>query len=51
MNAIVKSIQEELVKNKNFPSFKAGDSITVYYEIREGEKIRTQLNLLKKSSS
>ena len=42
MNAIVKSIQEELVKNKNFPSFKAGDSITVYYEIREGEKIRTQ---------
>tara|TARA_B100000989_G_scaffold69461_1_gene48516 strand:- start:30 stop:380 length:351 start_codon:yes stop_codon:yes gene_type:complete len=42
MNAIVKSIQKELVENKNFPSFKAGDTITVYYEIREGEKIRTQ---------
>ena len=42
MNAIVKSIQEELVENKNFPSFRAGDTITAYYEIREGEKIRTQ---------
>tara|TARA_A100001011_G_scaffold218909_1_gene226835 strand:+ start:928 stop:1278 length:351 start_codon:yes stop_codon:yes gene_type:complete len=42
MNAIVKSIQKELVENKNFPSFKAGDTVTAYYEIREGEKIRTQ---------
>ena len=42
MSVIVKSIQEQLVENKNFPSFKAGDTITVYYEIREGEKIRTQ---------
>ena len=42
MSAIVKSIQKELVENKNFPSFKAGDTVTAYYEIREGEKIRTQ---------
>ena len=42
MNAVVKSIQKELVENKNFPSFKAGDTVTAYYEIREGEKIRTQ---------
>ncbi len=42
MNSIVKSIQEELIENKNFPSFKAGDTITAYYEIREGEKVRTQ---------
>ena len=42
MNAIVKSIQEELIKNKNFPSFKAGDTVTAYYEIREGDKVRTQ---------
>lgn len=42
MNSIVKSIQEELIEDKNFPSFKAGDTITAYYEIREGEKVRTQ---------
>ena len=41
MNSIVKSIQEELIENKNFPSFKAGDTITAYYEIRDGEKVRT----------
>ena len=29
--------------NKNeFPSFKSGDTITVYYEIKEGQKTRTQ---------
>ena len=42
MNSFVKSIQEELIENKNFPSFKAGDTITAYYELREGEKVRTQ---------
>ena len=45
MNSIVKSIQEELIENKNFPSFKAGDTITAYYEIREGEKL--ELSFLK----
>ena len=42
MNVIVKSIQEQLVENKSFPSFKAGDTVTAYYDIREGEKVRTQ---------
>ena len=42
MNEVIKSIQEELVENKNFPKFNAGDTITAYYEIREGEKVRTQ---------
>ena len=42
MNAIIKSIQEDLVENKNFPTFNAGDTITAYYEIREGEKARVQ---------
>ena len=42
MNSIVKNIQEELIENKNFPSFNAGDTVTAYYEIREGEKVRTQ---------
>ena len=42
MNAIVKSVQEELIENKNFPTFKAGDTVTAYYEIREGDKVRIQ---------
>ena len=42
MNATIKGIQEELVEKKNFPAFNAGDTITAYYEIREGEKVRTQ---------
>ena len=42
MNAIIRSIQEELIENKNFPTFSSGDTITAYYEIREGEKVRTQ---------
>ena len=27
---------------KDFPIFKSGDTITVFYEIREGEKVRIQ---------
>jgi len=42
MSAIVKSVQEELIENKNFPTFKAGDTVTAYYEIREGDKVRIQ---------
>ena len=42
MNTIIKSVQEELIESKGFPSFKAGDTVTAYYEIREGEKVRTQ---------
>jgi large subunit ribosomal protein L19 len=30
------------VSKKELPSFQAGDTITVYYEIREGSKVRTQ---------
>ena len=26
------------IEKKDFPEFSAGDTITVYYEIREGEK-------------
>lgn len=35
-------VQENFVKKNDFPDFKAGDTITVYYEIREGQKTRTQ---------
>jgi large subunit ribosomal protein L19 len=42
MEALIKFVQNEFVTKKEFPEFTAGDTITVYYEIREGEKTRTQ---------
>ncbi|MFC6267607.1 50S ribosomal protein L19 [Frigoriflavimonas asaccharolytica] len=39
---LVKYVQEKYIETKDFPVFKSGDSITVYYEIREGAKTRTQ---------
>ncbi|WP_417362978.1 50S ribosomal protein L19 [Galbibacter sp.] len=42
MEPLVKFVQDEFVERKEFPDFAAGDTITVYYEIKEGEKKRTQ---------
>ncbi|MEC8397259.1 MAG: 50S ribosomal protein L19 [Bacteroidota bacterium] len=42
MEALVNFVQEEFIQKKEFPEFSAGDTITVYYEIREGEKVRIQ---------
>jgi large subunit ribosomal protein L19 len=42
MESLIKFVQDEFVEKKEFPQFSAGDSITVYYEIREGNKTRTQ---------
>ena len=42
MEALIKFVQDEFVTKNEFPEFSAGDTITVYYEIREGEKVRTQ---------
>ena len=42
MEHLVQYVQDEFVEKKSIPSFQAGDTITVYYEIREGEKVRTQ---------
>jgi large subunit ribosomal protein L19 len=39
----LRQIQNELVEVQNFPSFKAGDTITVSYKIKEGSKERIQL--------
>ncbi|WP_372473213.1 50S ribosomal protein L19 [Capnocytophaga sp. ARDL2] len=39
---LVKFVQDEFVTKKDFPEFKSGDTITVYYEIKEGDKTRTQ---------
>jgi large subunit ribosomal protein L19 len=40
---ITETIAKELNSIKEIPSFKAGDTITVYYTIKEGDKQRTQL--------
>ena len=42
MNPLVKFVQDEFVTKNELPEFSAGDTITVYYEIKEGEKSRTQ---------
>ena len=42
MEALINFVQDEFIEKKEFPKFDAGDNLTVYYQIREGEKVRTQ---------
>lgn len=42
METIIREVEEQLIVKRDFPKFSAGDTVTVYYEIREGEKVRTQ---------
>ncbi|MDV7188526.1 50S ribosomal protein L19 [Lutibacter sp. TH_r2] len=42
MENLVSFVQNEFVTKNEFPQFQAGDTITVYYEIKEGQKTRTQ---------
>ena len=42
MESLIKFVQDEFVQKKELPDFSAGDTITVYYEIKEGAKTRTQ---------
>ncbi len=42
MESIIKFVQDEFVTKNELPEFGAGDTVTVYYEIKEGEKSRTQ---------
>ena len=39
---LLKYVQDKYITKKEFPEFKAGDTITVYTEIKEGNKNRTQ---------
>jgi large subunit ribosomal protein L19 len=39
---LVKYVQEQYVEKNDVPDFKAGDTITVYYKIKEGNKERIQ---------
>lgn len=39
---LVKYVEENFVDKKEFPAFKAGDTVTVHYKIKEGDKERIQ---------
>ena len=39
---IIKQVERELMPSREFPVFKAGDTITVHYKIIEGSKERIQ---------
>jgi len=39
---LVKYVQDSFIEKNDLPKFAAGDTITVYYQIKEGEKTRTQ---------
>lgn len=39
---LVKHVQDQYIERKEFPDFSAGDTITVYYKIKEGQKERIQ---------
>jgi large subunit ribosomal protein L19 len=39
---LIQYVQDTLVAKKELPDFKAGDTITVFYQISEGGKTRTQ---------
>lgn len=40
---LVKFVEEQSVIKKDFPAFKAGDTVSVHYKIREGNKERIQV--------
>lgn len=44
MNAVeaIKLVESEFTADKNFPTFIAGDTVNVYYKIKEGNKERIQ---------
>ena len=40
---LIKVAEEEFAVNNEYPQFKAGDTITVHYKIKEGDKERIQM--------
>jgi len=38
----VQFVQQQLIENKQYPNFKAGDNVTVNYKVVEGAKTRIQ---------
>lgn len=42
MDSLLKYVQDEFTSTNDLPDFAAGDTITVYYKIKEGNKERIQ---------
>ena len=42
MSALLKYAEEQLSVKSNHPNFKSGDTVTVHYKIKEGDKERVQ---------
>ncbi len=40
---LVKFVEEQVLVKSNLPAFKAGDTVSVHYKIREGNKERIQV--------
>ena len=39
----IKFVENELINRTEHPNFSSGDTVTVHYKIKEGNKERTQL--------
>ncbi len=42
MEKLVNFVQTKFIEKKDFPKISSSDTVTIYYEIREGDKVRTQ---------
>ena len=42
MGSLINFVEDQFVDKKEYPAFSSGDTITVYYEIKEGNKKRVQ---------
>jgi len=40
---LVKFVEEQSIETRTFPAFKSGDTVSVHYKIREGNKERIQV--------
>ena len=40
---LIKFVEEQSIEKRELPSFKAGDTVSVHYKIREGNKERIQV--------
>ena len=42
MEDLVNFVETQFIEKKDFPEISSGDTVTVFYNIREGDKVRTQ---------
>ena len=42
MESLVNFVETQFIEKKDFPQISSGYTVTVFYDIREGDKVRTQ---------